>query len=147
MAKSRLRRLALWLVLSLVAVFLALQFKQPDRTNPPVGSEIVAPAEIAAILERSCYDCHSNETGWPWYSYVAPVSWWLADHVHHGRGDLNFSQWPVLDFEAQEHSFHDIDEQIAKGEMPLKNYLIMHPGARLSDAEKDALRRWAQSNF
>ena len=147
MAKSRLRKLARWFVLSLAAVFLLLQFKQPRRTNPPVESEIMAPAEIAAILQRSCYDCHSHKTDWPWYAYVAPVSWWLADHVHHGRGDLNFSQWPVLDFEELEHNFRDIDEQIGKGEMPLKSYLILHPGARLSDEEKDALRRWARSNF
>lgn len=83
----------------------------------------------------------------PWYSYVAPVSWWVADHVHHGRGDLNFSQWPVLDLEELEHSFHDIDEQIAKGEMPLKSYLILHPEARLSEEDRAALRRWARSNF
>jgi hypothetical protein len=144
---SRLRRVGLWLGLSLAAVFLLLQFKQPHRTNPPIESAINAPAEIAAILERSCYACHSHETDWPWYAYVAPVSWWVVDHVEHGRGDLNFSQWPVLDFEELEHSFRDIDEQIAKGEMPLTSYLILHPGARLSDAEKDALRRWARSNF
>ena len=118
MARSRLRKLAKWFVLSLAVVFLLLQFKQPDRTNPPVESEIMAPPEIAAILQRSCYDCHSHKTDWPWYTYMAPLSWWIADHVHDGRGDLNFSQWPVLDFEELEHNFRDIDEQIAKGEMP-----------------------------
>ncbi len=147
MARSRLRKLAKWFVLSLAVVFLALQFKQPQRTNPAVESEIMAPPEIAAILQRSCYDCHSHETDWPWYTYVAPLSWWIADHVHDGRGDLNFSQWPVLDLEELEHNFRDIDEQIATGEMPLKSYLILHPEARLSDADKDALRRWARSNF
>ena len=146
MAKSRLRKLALRSAVGLVIVFLLLQFKQPGRTNPPVESEIDAPAEIAAILQRSCYDCHSHQTDWPWYAYVAPVSWWVDEHVEHARGDLNFSQWPVLDFEELEHNFHDIDEQIAKGEMPLKSYLILHPGARLSEAEKDALRRLAQAN-
>jgi len=147
MAKSRLRKLALWSVVGLAVVFLLMQFKQPDRTNPPVESEINAPAEIAAILERSCYNCHSHETDWPWYSYVAPVSWWVGEHVEHARGDLNFSQWPVLEFEELEHMFHEIDEQIAKGEMPLNSYLILHSEARLSDEEKAALRSWAQSNF
>jgi len=146
-AKSRLRKLVRWSGLGLASVFLLLQLKQPQRTNPPVQSEINAPEEIAAILQRSCYNCHSHETDWPWYAYVAPVSWWVVDHVKHARGDLNFSQWPVLDFEELEHSFRDIDEQIAKGEMPLKSYLILHPEARLSDADKDALRRWARSNF
>ena len=147
MAKSRLRKLALWFVVGLAVVFLLMQFKQPDRTNPPVESEINAPAEIAAILERSCYNCHSHETDWPWYSYVAPVSWWVGEHVEHARGDLNFSQWPVLEFEELEHMFHEIDEQIAKGEMPLNSYLILHSEARLNDEEKAALRSWAQSNF
>jgi hypothetical protein len=147
MAKSRLRKLALWFGVGLAVVFLLMQFKQPDRTNPPVESEIHAPAEIAVILERSCYNCHSHETDWPWYSYVAPVSWWVGEHVEHARGDLNFSQWPVLEFEELEHMFHEIDEQIAKGEMPLNSYLILHSEARLSDEEKAALRSWAQSNF
>ena len=147
MASSRLRTLARWGALALMAVFLLLQLKQPERTNPPVESEIHAPPKIAAILERACYNCHSHRTDWPWYAYVAPVSWWVVDHVNHGRGDLNFSQWPVLDFEELEHNFRDIDEQIAKGEMPLKSYLILHPEARLSEEDKTTLRRWAQSNF
>ena len=147
MASSRLRRVARWFGLSLAILFVLSQFKQAERSNPPVTSEINAPPEIAVILERSCYDCHSHETDWPWYAYVSPVSWWVVDHVEHGRGDLNFSQWPVLDFEELEHNFRDIDEQIAKDEMPLKSYLFLHPEARLSDEDKDALRRWAQSNF
>ena len=147
MEPSRIRTLGKWFGLAFLALFLLLQLKQPDRSNPAVESEINAPAEIATILERSCYACHSHETDWPWYAYVAPVSWWVADHVEHGRDDLNFSSWPVLDFEALEHAFHDIDEQIAKGEMPLKSYLIMHPSARLSEDDKSALRRWAQSNL
>ena len=147
MSSSRPRTWARRLGLAALAVCLLIQLKQPDRSNPAVESEIDAPAEIAAILERSCYDCHSHETSWPWYSYVAPLSWWVVDHVNEGRGDLNFSRWPFLDFEEQEHSYHDIDEQIAKGEMPLSSYLILHPEARLSGEQKDALRRWAQSNF
>ncbi|NIM01898.1 MAG: hypothetical protein GTN89_13935, partial [Acidobacteria bacterium] len=90
---------------------------------------------------------HSHETGWPWYAYVAPVSWWLSHHVHDGREDLNFSQWPVLDFEKLEHNFREIDEQIAEDEMPLRSYVLLHPGARLSDQEKETLRDWARSNF
>jgi len=147
MAASRLRKLARWIALGLVGVFLLLQFKQARRSNPPVESEINAPAEVAAILQRACYDCHSHETDWPWYAYVSPVSWWVVDHVEDGRGDLNFSQWPLLDFEELEHNFRDIDEQIAKGEMPLPKYLILHPEARLSEEDKEVLREWARSNF
>ena len=133
--------------LALLVVFVLIQLKQPQRTNPPIESALQAPPEIAAILERSCYDCHSHQTQWPWYAYVAPISWRVAEHVEHGRGDLNFSRWPVLDFEELEHSFRDIDEQLAKDEMPLKDYLLLHPSARLSEDDKIALRRWAKSNF
>lgn len=145
MEKSRLRLALRWILIGAAVVFVALQIKQPGRANPPVQSEVMAPPEIAAILERSCYACHSNETDWPWYAYVAPVSWWVADHVDHGRKDLNFSEWPVLDFEELEHNLHEIDEQIEKDEMPLKSYLLLHPGARLSEEEKKALRDWARS--
>ena len=144
---SRPRKVVVALVVVFSVVFLGMQLKQPDRTNPPVESEIVAPPEVAAILERACYTCHSNETTWPWYAYVAPVSWWVAEHVEHGRGDLNFSTWPVLDLEGLEHAFHEIDEQIEKGEMPLPSYLRMHPEARLSDEDRATLRDWAQANL
>jgi len=143
---SKPRKIVVTLVIVLAVVMLGMQFKQPDRTNPPVESEVDAPPEVAAILERACYACHSNETTWPWYSYVAPLSWWVAEHVEHGRGDMNFSTWPVLDLEALEHVFHEIDEQIEKGEMPLPSYLRMHPEARLSDEDRATLRKWAQAN-
>lgn len=144
---SRWRKLALWFVVALLVVFLLLQLKQPERTNPPVVSEISAPPEIAEIIERACYNCHSYETDWPWYAYVAPVSWWVVDHVHEARADMNFSDWPILDFEEERHYYRDIDEQIAQDKMPLKSYRIMHPEARLSAEEKDALRRWARAHF
>lgn len=145
MAASRFRSLMLRGLAVLGIVFVLIQLIQPERTNPPVVSEIDAPPAVAAILERACYDCHSHETDWPWYAYLAPVSWWVVDHVNHGRGDLNFSDWPVLDFEALEHAFHDIDEQIAEDEMPLKSYRLLHPEARLTPEEKQTLRTWARS--
>ncbi len=126
------------------ALFLLAQFRQPDRTNPPLRSDVDAPPEVAEILRRACYDCHSHETDWRWYSYIAPVSWWVADHVEHGRSDLNFSDWPMFDFEAIEQSMSDIDEQLEQDEMPLKSYLIMHPEARLTEDEKTIIRRWTQ---
>lgn len=144
---SQRRKWLRWSGLGLLVVFLLMQLKQPQRTNPPIKSALQAPPEIATILERSCYDCHSHETEWPWYAYIAPISWRVAEHVEHGRGDLNFSQWPVLDFEELEHAFRDIDEQLARDEMPLKDYLLLHPSARLSDEDKVALRSWARSNF
>lgn len=133
------RRLALGLVVALGL----LQLIPVERTNPPVRSDVAAPAEVQTILRSACYDCHSHETRWPWYSRVAPVSWMVANHVKEGRGDLNFSDWPRLDFEEQEHALKDIQEQITKGKMPLRGYTWMHREARLSEAQRAALVAWA----
>ena len=135
------RRLALGLVVALGII----QLIPVERTNPPVLADVHAPAEVQAILRGACYDCHSHETRWPWYSRVAPVSWMVTHHVKEGRGDLNFSDWPRLDFEEQEHAFKDIREQITKGKMPLRGYTWMHREARLSEAQRAALVAWAAS--
>lgn len=123
---------------------MALQLVPVERSNPPIRSDVDAPAEVEAILRRACYDCHSHETRWPWYSYVAPVSWFVVDHVKHGRGDLNFSDWPAFDFEAQDLALSDVREQITKGEMPLPSYLILHRDARLSEDDRAVLLEWAE---
>jgi hypothetical protein len=132
-----------WGVLALVVV---AQVIPVERTNPPVRSEVDAPPDVVALLRRACYDCHSYETQWPWYSHVAPISWILAHHVEEGRRELNFSEWPILDFEAQGHDLKDIEEQIAEGKMPLRSYRLMHPEARLDEAERGRLLEWARTN-
>ncbi len=130
-----------------LVVSTGLQFVPTRRTNPPAGARLEAPAEVEAVLRRACYDCHSHETRWPWYSYVAPVSWWVIRHVEHGRGDLNFSQWPVLDFEAESWALRDIEEQIVQGKMPLKSYTWMHREAQLDDSERTLLLRWVRGEI
>ena len=89
-------------LLAALAAFVAIQFVPVDRTNPPVKTEIAAPAEIHDLLRRSCYDCHSNQTRWPFYAWVAPVSWFVVDHVEDGRADLNLTEWPLFDAQAQQ---------------------------------------------
>ena len=96
------------IVLIVLAVFIGLQFFRPARTNPPENAdltlfaEVSVPPDVARILQRSCLDCHSDRTRWPWYSNVAPVSWFVAGHVDHGRGEMNFSRWAELtDYRAQ----------------------------------------------
>jgi len=143
MALSRLKRWLLWILAGLGAVFISLQFVAVERTNPRVISELQAPDEVMQVLRAACYDCHSHETDWPWYSYVAPVSWWVVEHVEHGRGDLNFSEWPTFDFEAQEHALDDIHEQVTKGEMPLTSYTLLHSRARLDDTQRELILGWA----
>lgn len=142
--KKRTRCIS-WAGAAVVAALAAIQLAPVSRTNPPVRTGVAAPAGVDEILRRACYDCHSNETRWPWYSYVAPASWFVVRHVNHGRGDLNFSEWPAFDFEAEEHAFRDIEEQVSNGEMPLRNYIWLHADAKLSKDDRDTLLRWARS--
>ena len=128
----------------LAAVFVAIQFVPVDRTNPPAGVSVTAPPDVGALLERGCFDCHSHRTDWPWYGYVAPLSWIMAHHVEEGRGDLNFDAWPVFDLELRELYLRDIEQQLLKGEMPPGYYKLTHSGARLSEDEVATLLAWSR---
>jgi hypothetical protein len=131
----------------LIVAFVVAQVVRPNRTNPPVDPAKVlqAPADVQAILSRSCNDCHSNETRWPWYTNVAPVSWFIADHVKDGRKELNFSEFASYTPRRSARKMHEICEQVETGEMPLTNYLPLHPEAKLSDADRKRLCDWSKS--
>jgi len=124
-------------------LLMAIQFVPVDRNNPPVTDEIDASPAVMDILKRSCYNCHSNETHWPWYSHVAPVSWMLARDVHEGREEVNFSEWGRLNPEKKAKKLEDIGEEVGEGGMPLPIYLITHREARLSDADRELIKAWA----
>ena len=130
----------------LAAVFVGAQFLPVSRTNPDVVSELTAPPEVQDLLVRACFDCHSPQTVWPWYSRVAPVSWWVASHIRKGRADLNFSEWPVFVAEERDLYLQDIEKQLLKGEMPPGYYKIAHPEARLTDDEIAVLLAWARDH-
>ena len=127
----------------LALAFAAIQFVPVERSNPPVEEEVPAPDDVRGILRRSCYDCHSNETAWPWYSRVAPLSWLVARDVEEGREHLNFSTWNRLDQGARAHALEEAWEEVDEGEMPLWFYLPLHPSANLSDDDRARLRAWA----
>ena len=131
-----------WTLLVAVVAFLAIQFMPAERTNPPVTTEITAPDDVQALLERSCYDCHSNRTRWPWYSRVAPASWFVVDHVDDGRADLNLTEWPLFDPQAQQFFLGEMKGKVKNREMPLDSYLLLHWDARLSDDERSRLILW-----
>jgi len=120
----------------LVVVVVVLQVvPAPRPNNPPVESAAVWPNEqVRALATRACVDCHSYETNWPWYSYVAPMSWLVVRDVEEGRDDFNFSTW---DDDADD--VDDAIETIEEGEMPPPQYTIVHRSARLSDAEVEVL--------
>ncbi len=129
-------RMARVVVIALAGVFVALQLVPygRDHTNPPVTRD--APwtsAEARRIAVSACYDCHSNETHWPWYSHVAPLAWLVQDDVEEGRDELNFSEWD------RRHDADDLVESVTGGSMPPRPYQLLHPSARLSEAEKATL--------
>jgi hypothetical protein len=140
-----------WAGLVCLGVAVAIQVMRPPRTNPPVdpaatiAAHVAIPPPVQAILTRACYDCHSNETRWPWYSGVAPISWFVISHVNGGRRALNFSDWNAHPARRSGPPFGNVCKEVAGGGMPLSSYLLMHADARLSDADKGALCAWADA--
>ena len=132
-------------LLTLAAVFVALQLYPVDHGNPSVTAALELPdGEVGVVLRAACLDCHSHETVWPWYSRVAPVSFFIAAHVEEGREHLNFSTWTAGDAEWVDHMLEEIEEVLEEGEMPLRSYALLHPEARLTEAERNLLARWAR---
>ena len=138
-------RILKWAAITLCVVFIVIQFAPVKRTNPPVESDLPAPAEARSVLRRACYDCHSNETVWPWYSRIAPVSWVIAHDVNEGRAELNFSTWDRLSAEKQAKAMRESWKEVAEGDMPTWYYVVLHPEARLSPADQSVLRAWSGS--
>jgi hypothetical protein len=140
-----------WTAISLAVIFAGLQFIRPARTNPPVDetrtiqAHTQIPPEINAILDRSCNDCHSNETRWPWYSNVAPISWYVVEHVNEGRRELNFSDWGRYEPDDRQAILKHICKEVQSGAMPLPSYLRLHGEARLSSEDARRLCDWASS--
>ncbi len=130
-------------LLALAALLLVAQLVPVDTTNPPVRADVDAPPEVHALLQRACYDCHSNVTVWPWYSRVAPVSWLVAHDVSEGREKLDFSTWDAYSAVRRRKKLRETAAEVAEGEMPPWYYALVHPEARLSAAERDLLRDWA----
>ena len=135
-----------WIVGALAVIFVALQFTNPSRTNPPVVQDFLAaenpPAPITALFRGACYDCHSYETKWPWYSHIAPVSWLIASDVQEGRRHLNFSEWPATDPERAAKRLADASEQLGYNDMPPAKYQAIHPEARLTANQRQQLIQW-----
>lgn len=129
-------------LVSLVVLLVVIQLIPVSRTNPTVEERVPAPDSVLAILERSCFDCHSHETHWPWYAHVAPASWLVASHVNEGREYLNFSTWNRYDAERRADKLEEIWDEVERGGMPLKVYLPLHPGARLSDRDRAVIHGW-----
>ncbi len=137
-----------YILYSLIVLLIAIQFFQTDKTailsikeNHFVSIEKASP-EIENLLQQSCYDCHSYTVHYPWYSYVAPVSWWVKHHVNEGLGELNLSTWNNYSAKKREHKLKEMIEEIEEGEMPLSSYTLIHANAKLTATQKAQLVAW-----
>lgn len=134
-----------------LVLLVAIQLIPVGKTNPAVdsGKSLLAgnsvPAEVSEILQRSCQDCHSNRTKWPWYSHVAPVSWVVASDVNGARRHMNFDEWGSYSVEKRQSKLTKICEELKSGDMPDTKYTLIHRSAKLTDAERATLCDWAEA--
>jgi hypothetical protein len=138
--------LKIFLIMALIAL-VAIQFIRPEKNNDGYNSvasfetETKPTAKVVSILKENCYDCHSNQTQYPWYSEVAPFSLWLGDHIEHGKKHFNVSAWSDYTIKKKEHKLEELVEMVEKDEMPLCSYTIIH--GNLSEENKKLLLQWA----
>ncbi len=144
------------IVLFLLVIFVIAQFFGPEKNEGSLTSieafvaETNPPENVQKILKESCYDCHTNSTRYPWYFNITPVNYWIADHIEHGKGELNFSKWTDYSLKRKEHKMEEVWEEVKKKEMPVESYTWTHGDAKLSDEQITALVNWAkqvQSNY
>jgi hypothetical protein len=136
-----------WSILIATFVLMSL-IPYGEKTNPPVDEKLTlkAPKEVMEIFKRSCYDCHSNQTRWPWYSSVFPFSWSIKEHVKVGRAYLNFDKWYGYDKEKKEKLLNEIYRKTGTL-MPLSEYLWFHSEAKLSKQEIQKVRDWVNKSY
>ncbi|MDH5399243.1 MAG: heme-binding domain-containing protein [Cyclobacteriaceae bacterium] len=141
------KKFIFWVILLVIVI---IQFVPLDRTVPEYDKSgdfiaITAPSmEIQQTLKRACYDCHSFETKYPWYAYVAPVSFWVGHHIDEGREHLNFSVWSSYDAKKSDHKLEELAEEVEERKMPMTSYVIAHSEAKLSAEETERLVRWVE---
>ena len=134
--KKKMFRIIVFLLLGVVII----QFFQPSFENPKVSGDITAPANVKVILKRACFDCHSNETKLLWFDRISPVSWLVAKDIKAGRNVINFSEWNNLTEAQQKDKFWEIVNHTISGVMPLKEYTLLHPAAKLSETDVALLK-------
>ncbi|MEQ8925863.1 MAG: heme-binding domain-containing protein [Fulvivirga sp.] len=139
------------IIAAIAIILIVIQFfgidKSAEASDPQMDILVYenAPTEVKDIMQRACYDCHSYKTKYPWYTNVAPVSWWIAHHIEEGREHMNFAKWGEYTAEKKEHKMDEFIEEVEEGEMPLTSYTITHSEAQLTDMEKAVIMEWAKT--
>jgi hypothetical protein len=130
------------------AAFILIQFIQPARNrngqvvHTDISKTFTVPPNVKAVLEDACYDCHSNNTRYPWYSYIQPAGWWLSNHIKNGKAELNFSEFGAYSNRRQLSKLRSIGRSIKDEAMPLASYTLLHRRAKLTPEEKALLTSW-----
>lgn len=146
MKKKYIRFLALLLFIFVLVQFISPKKNLGDATGPGfIFQSVVTPDNTQQLLKNACFNCHSNHTDYPWYGYVAPVSWWLNGHINGAKDHLNFSEWDKYSRKDQIARLNKICEDIKEGDMPLASYRLIHKEARLTSAEKQEICSWADT--
>lgn len=140
-----MKKKILWAILALLVL---IQFIRIDKDNPEADPAqdfiqvMSPPAAVADRLKASCYDCHSHHSRYPWYTNIAPVSWWIKGHINEAREHLNFSIWTTYEPDKAAHKLEECYEEVEEEHMPLRSYLWMHPEARLTDEQRREMVEW-----
>lgn len=136
----------------LIALLAVLQFIHPGRNEGAalgpndITQSVTVPETVMKSLEKSCFDCHSNHTVYPWYASVQPLGFWLDHHVDEGKGEINFSEFNTYSLKRKAHKMEEIAEMLEEDEMPLSSYTLIHKDAVMSDAQKAEMIQWAKAN-
>lgn len=136
-------------LLGLLMVFIIIQFVRPEKnvSATPTPNDLFAhyqaPDSLKQLIKSACYDCHSNNTTYPWYAEVQPVAWWLDDHIKVGKRKFNFSEFAGYTAKKADHKMEELMEMVKEEEMPLQSYTIIHTDSRLTDAQRRAMTDWA----
>jgi hypothetical protein len=136
-------------MVGLLVLLIIIQFFHPAKNISSasfpnhIASMYPVPADVNTIFKKACYDCHSNNTRYPWYNNIQPVAWWLHDHIDEGKKGLNFDEFTTYRISKQYHRMQDIIDQVKDDEMPLSSYTLIHTDAKLSKQEKSSLIAWA----
>lgn len=137
------------ILLAIGLLFLVLQFFQPQKNEGTIkGDTYIAnvtslPTEVEQLLEKSCFDCHSNSTVYPWYTAIQPIGIWMQNHVNEGKDELNFSTFTSYSLKRQKHKLDEIAEMVREKEMPLSSYTLIHQQSKLSEDDAELIALWA----
>jgi hypothetical protein len=141
----KIAAIALLVLLSVIQFFPTKKNVSTEISAGNISTVYTTPAEVKDILARSCNDCHSNTTTYPWYNNIQPVGWWLGHHVNEGKQKLNFDAFATYSPRRQYHKLEEVEEVISENEMPLPSYLWIHKNAALDSKQKETLINWSKA--